>query len=228
MIGIIGAMDIEVENLISAMTGSEEHKYGNLTFYKGEIENKKVVVAKSGIGKVSAAMCAQTMILKFSPSLVINTGIAGSLNKNVSIKDVVIAESVVQYDMDTSAIGDPVGLISGINIVEIPVYKEAIKKMEDACKNLNIQKCHVGVIATGDKFISKKEDANYISNTFNALACEMEGASIGQVCYCNDVNFLVVRSISDGGNEEAQIDYPTFAKIAAENSKKIIFEYLKD
>jgi len=115
MIGIIGAMQTEVELLISRLEGAEKRTVSGIDFYSGKLEKKDVVVAKCGIGKVFAAMCAQTMILAFAPAVIVNTGVAGTLTPRLSIGQVALADRVVQHDMDTSPLGDPVGLISGIN-----------------------------------------------------------------------------------------------------------------
>ena len=119
-VGIIGAMQIEVEALCAAMENTETETVGNMTFVLGDLRGKRVVCAKCGIGKVFAAMCAQTMILRYAPACIINSGVAGTLSETLSIGQIALAEQVVQHDMDTSPIGDPVGLISGINIIYIP------------------------------------------------------------------------------------------------------------
>lgn len=228
MIGIIGAMNIEVEMLLNSMTFVENTIISGINYHKGKIENKEVVVAVAGIGKVNAAICTQTMILTFNPTIIINTGVAGGIGDNLSIGDVVIASSVVQHDMDTSAVGDPVGLISGINIVNIPCNEEVSYKILHIAERLNMGKNHIGVVATGDKFINSKEESKRIRNMFNAIACEMEGGSIGQVCYINKVDFCILRAISDSGDDDSNIDYKEFSVKAAENSKKILIEYLKE
>ena len=116
-IGIIGAMQIEVEALCAAMENTETETVGNMTFVRGDLRGKRVVCAKCGIGKVFAAMCAQTMILRYTPACIINSGVAGTLSDTLTIGQIALAEQVVQHDMDTSPIGDPVGLISGINVI---------------------------------------------------------------------------------------------------------------
>ena len=218
LIGIIGAMDIEVSGIVSAMQNVTEKTISGIKYYKGILNNKEVVVAKSGIGKVFAAICAQTMILEFQPCVVINTGVAGSLTNHLNVLDVVVATKVVQHDMDTSAIGDPKGLISGINKIFIESDSSVIEKLVHSSSE--VECCAFkGIIASGDKFIAEKCDKSLINAEFGAVACEMEGASIGQVCFVNNVPFGVIRAISDG--EGAEMDYITFANIAAQNSVKI-------
>ena len=223
IIGIIGAMDIEVDSIIASMKRKKIKVISSIKFVSGKIRGKKVVVAKCGIGKVFAALCAQTMILNFKPSVIVNTGVAGSLKKGISVLDVVVASSVVQHDMDTSALGDPKGLISGINVINIDTDKDASRTLTYAAENTQC-KVRNGIIASGDKFISDKAEKDSICQQFDAMACEMEGAAIGQVCYVNKVPFSVLRTISDG--DGAEMDYMEFAPKAAEQSAKIIDNFI--
>ncbi|MBE6562798.1 MAG: 5'-methylthioadenosine/adenosylhomocysteine nucleosidase [Ruminococcaceae bacterium] len=226
MIGIIGAMEVEVAALKSEIENKEVTEISGIEFVKGDLCGKEVVVAKCGVGKVFAALCAQTMILKFAPDCIINTGVAGSLSEKLGVCDVAIAESVVQHDMDTSAIGDPVGLISGINIINIPADKNVSELLTSVVSDLGIN-TYAGAIASGDQFISSAEKKSYITNTFCAVACEMEGAAIGHVCYVNNVPFGVVRAISDNADGTSHMDFPTFAAKAAEISIKTVKEFVK-
>lgn len=225
IIGIIGAMDIEVDELIAVMTEKEIKTISSINFVKGKIYDKNVVVAKCGIGKVFAAICAQTMILEYNPKCIINSGVSGALSDNLSIMDTVIADKVVQHDMDTSPLGDPKGLISGINIIYINADNDLSEKIENSAKDLNLN-VNRGIIASGDQFIANENKKLEILNNFNAISCEMEGASIGQVCYVNSIPFAIMRTISDGKGEA--IDYNTFAKSAAEQSIKIIKNFLNN
>lgn len=224
-IGIIGAMDIEIDGLVAKMTNVNTKKISNIIFYQGEISGKSVVVAKCGIGKVFASICAQTMIMEFKPSVIINSGVAGTLTRELGVLDIAIAKNVAQHDMDTSAIGDPVGLISGINLVYIDANNDVVNALENACKALNY-KALSGTVASGDKFVASSEDKNRIATTFGAIACEMEGASIGQTCYVNNVPFGILRAISDG--EGAELDYQEFAPLAAKQSIKIVKKFIEE
>ncbi|MBQ9744407.1 MAG: 5'-methylthioadenosine/adenosylhomocysteine nucleosidase [Clostridia bacterium] len=223
LIGIIGAMDIEVNGLISDMEGSVTEIHGGISFTKGILYGKNVVVSKCGIGKVFASMCTQTMILKYSPDLIINSGVAGTLDKELNILDAVIASSVVQHDMDTSPLGDPKGLISGINVVNFDTDKDISCKLANASSDMGVNTVS-GIIASGDQFIASPDKKADIFNTFGAIACEMEGAAIGQVCYVNQVPFTVMRTISDGKGEA--LDYHAFSVIAANKSMQIIKQFL--
>ena len=227
MIGILGAMDIEVDGLIKAATDIKKKVISGITFYECKIHGKQVVIAKCGIGKVNSAMSCEAMILAFNPSLIINTGVAGSLSKNLKIGDIVVSSDVCQHDFDTSPVGDPIGLLPGINMVKIPADNKAIEDFLKVSKKLGLN-AESGLVASGDQFISSKEQKDFIVNNFSAIACEMEGGSIGQVCCQNGTPFLVLRALSDSADEGAVEDYPTFAKKAAENSINMILEYLKD
>ena len=227
MIGIIGAMDIEVENLKNAIKQAETKNVSGIDFVSGEIEGKSVVIAKAGIGKVNAAVCAQTMILLYKPDVVINTGVAGSLSPEASIGDIVIGTDAVQHDMDTSPLGDPVGFISGINTVWLQCDETTREKLLSAAGKIGGFKTVCGRIATGDAFLNSTEQKEKIVRNFSAVAGEMEGGSIGQVCVINKTPFAVVRAISDNADGSSHMDYPTFLKIAAENSTKLMLEYIK-
>ncbi len=226
-IGIIGAMKIEVDAIQALMKDAEKQIISGITFISGELYDKTIVVAECGIGKVFAAICAEAMILNFNPDVIINTGVAGGLEASLKIGDIAIAQSVVQHDMDTSPLGDPVGLISGINIINIPCDKNIVEMLINVVNDLGIN-CVSGVIASGDQFINGAEKKEWLVKNFNAISCEMEGASIGHVCYVNKVPFCVVRSISDGADDDSHMDYPEFCKLAAKNSTEVIKAFVKN
>lgn len=228
MIGIIGAMRIEVEKINSMIENKEIKKYGIVEYTSGKLFGKDVVTSVCGVGKVNAAICAQTMILKFSPDVIINTGVGGSLSPELKIGDIAVAESLVEHDMDTSPIGDPVGLISGLNIINIPADEKTVEKLVEGIATLNDIKAIRGVIASGDQFIADPEAKSRIVSNFGAIACEMEGASIGHVCYASSVPFAVVRAVSDCADGSSHMDYPTFLPIAADNAAKLIEYFVKN
>ena len=223
MIGIIGAMDIEIEHINAVMEEKEEFTVSGALYTKGTIDGKDVVTAVCGIGKVFAAMCAQTMIVKFGADKVINTGVAGGLTDKTDILDTVVATALVQHDMDTTYFGDPRGLISGINVVEFPCDKALAEKI-----TANVEgNCVRGIVASGDCFVADNDKKKEISETFNAVACEMEGAAIAQVCYVNKIPFCVLRTISDGANGE-EMSYEKFRVVAAEKAANIIIKTIKE
>lgn len=227
-IGIIGAMDVEVNELIESMNNIKKETISGIVYYEGTLQDKDVVVAKCGVGKVHAAVCAQTMILRYKPDALINTGVAGSLNSNLDIADLVISDNVVQHDMDTSGIGDPVGLISGLNIINIPCPKELVEKIKKSADTIEGTNVKVGTIASGDQFICNQDKKEYIVKHFDALCAEMEGAAIGHVCFLNKVDFCIIRAISDKADGSAHMDFPEFVKIAAKKSTQLINTFLKN
>ena len=226
IIGIIAAMDSEIAAIKDKMTEKTTENISGIDFVKGNLCGKDVVVAKCGIGKVFAAICAQTMILKYSPCLVINTGVGGTLTNKLGIGDIAVASDVVQHDMDTSPLGDPVGLVSGINVVHFPADKNALENICKAADSLGINNAK-GTIASGDQFIASGEKKAYIVENFGAVACEMEGAAIGHVCYVNDTPFAVIRAISDSADDSSHMDYGEFLKIAAERSFKVVTSFVE-
>ncbi len=221
MIGIIGAMKIEVETIKNLMENKTSEVISGVEYVKGTLHGKEIVTAVCGIGKVAAAMCTQTMILKYSPDRIINTGVGGSLSTKLSIGDIAVAESLVQHDMDTSPLGDPLGLISGINTVNIPADKGVVETLLSCVEKLDVKGVK-GVIASGDQFIASAEKKKFITDNFDAIVCEMEGASIAQVCYTNGVPFGVVRAVSDCADGSSHMDYGEFLPMAAANAAKLI------
>ena len=222
MIGIISAMTLETEMLINKSSFDITETITGIDFHKIEIGGKEVVLSVSGVGKVNAARVAEAMILTYNPDFIINTGVAGGLNPALSIGDIVLSEKLVQHDMDTSALGDPVGMISGINMVKLPASQTLCEKIEKTAERLGIP-CARGVIASGDQFIADRKKKEWIRDTFDAIACEMEGAAIGQACYANGVAFAVLRAISDNADDAAgTMDYPTLCERAAKQTQRLI------
>lgn len=228
MTGIIGAMHIEVETIKSLMENKTVEVISGVEYVKGTLHGKEIVIAVCGIGKVAAAMCAQTMILKYAPDCIINTGVGGSLSTKLAIGDIAVAESLVQHDMDTSPLGDPIGLISGIGVVNMPADEKVINLLSEGIETLENVKGMRGVIASGDQFIASDVKKKFITDNFGAIVCEMEGASIAQVCYTNGVPFGVVRAVSDCADGSSHMDYGEFLPIAAANAAKLIEYFVKN
>lgn len=226
MIGIIAAMDVEMKSLRSYMENTETEVISGIRFVRGTLEGKDVVTAVCGIGKVFAALCAQTMILHYQPRCIINTGVAGTLTDALTIGSIAVSSAVVQHDMDTSPLGDPVGLISGINKVELPADCLLTGQLSACAKVMGI-KTATGVIASGDQFVASAERKAFIVEHFKAIACEMEGAAVGQVCYVNKVPFCVLRAISDSADGSSHMDYPTFVQMAAEQSVALLRRFMR-
>lgn len=227
MIGIICAMKIEAEAIIASLSDTRTETVSGVEFTVGKRYDKEVVVAICGIGKVFAAICTEAMILKFAPTLIINSGVAGTLTDRLSIGDIAIAKSLVQHDMDTSPLGDPVGLVSGINKIYFDADETAVAALEKAAASVGANSV-VGTIASGDQFMSDTAKKNAIRDRFTAIACEMEGAAVAHVAYVNGVPFAVLRAISDSASGDAQMEYPKFVAMAAERSHAIIDAFLKE
>jgi len=227
MIGIIAAMVPEIEAVKAAMTDKETKTVSGIEFVSGRLYGKEAVVAKCGIGKVFAAICTQTMILTYSPDFIINIGVGGTLTDKLTIGDIAISGDVVQHDMDTSPLGDPVGLVSGINIVHFPADKALTEGLYSAATRASIN-CIIGTVASGDQFIASKERKSFIRDSFGAICCEMEGAAVGHVCHVNRVPFAVLRAISDSADDSSHMDYGEFVLLAAERSFNVISEFVKN
>lgn len=227
MFGIIGAMDVEIESIISNLEDKKIVTKSSITFTTGKIGSTELVVAMCSPGKVNAAICTQVMLDNFLVSLVINVGVGCAIGKDVAIGDIVVATDVCEYDMDITALGEPKGYFECYDLTKFPCSSDFSDTVSEIAESLN-KKVHRGTIASGDTFISSNEIKSQIIADFDAVAGEMEGGAIGHTCYQNKIPFAVIRSISDGGDENAQMDYPTFKKIAAENSTAIILKLFEN
>lgn len=221
MIGIIGAMPVEVDKFKSQMLGVSTETISGTEFVCGTLWGHPAVVAVSGVGKVNATICAQAMIMRYEPRFIINSGVAGGLDSELNICDTVIATSVIQHDMDTSPLGDPIGFISGIGVVDIPADTELSEKLHQAALKNGIHSI-LGKIVSGDQFINSREKKDFLKKTFAASACEMESAAIGHVCFKNEVPFAILRSISDNADDSSHLSYTEFVEIAADNLEKVM------
>lgn len=229
MIGIIGAMRIEVETIRGWMTEKQTEIIGGMEFVSGLLHGRQVVTAVCGIGKVSAAMCAQAMIMKFAPECIINTGVAGSLSPEVRIGDIAVATQLVQHDVDATPLGDAPGYLTGPDCVYLPTDPAVTAKLEAAAAAIPGVRCVRGTIASGDQFIADAAKKQRITETFdNVVACEMEGASIAQVCVCNGVPFSVVRAASDCADGSGHMDYAEFLPVAADRAAQMIDGFVKN
>ena len=225
MIGIIGAMQIEIDKLVDRMANAETILISGIVFHRGKLNGVPTVVAVSGVGKVFAALCAQTMILRFGVSKIINTGVAGGIAPDVMLGDFVIASGLCQHDMDTSGVGDPKGLISGVNKVFFDTDPGMLRETLAASAELNYR-AEAGIIASGDQFVCDRSRKTWIHEYFKASAVEMEGAAIAQVCFVNSIPFLVIRAISDDASGHAPTSYQQFAKEAAQRSATLTLKVI--
>ena len=226
-IGIIGAMEVEVAILKEKMEDVRIIKKASMDFYEGILAGKKVVVVRSGIGKVNAGICAQILADVFSVDAIINTGIAGSLNKNINIGDIVLSTDVVQHDMDATGFGYRKGQIPQMPVFFFNADDNLRRLAAEVCKEVNPDiQVFEGRIASGDQFVCDQDVKNRIVSEFSAYATEMEGAAIGQAAYLNEIPFLVVRAISDKAGGSAQMDYSEFEKAAVDHSVRLTLNML--
>ena len=226
-IGIIGAMEVEVAILKEKMEDVRIIKKASMDFYEGILAGKKVVVVRSGICKVNAGICAQILADVFSVDAIINTGIAGSLNKYINIGDIVLSTDVVQHDMDATGFGYRKGQIPQMPVFFFNADDNLRRLAAEVCKEVNPDiQVFEGRIASGDQFVCDQDVKNRIVSEFSAYATEMEGAAIGQAAYLNEIPFLVVRAISDKADGSAQMDYSEFEKAAVDHSVRLTLNML--
>ena len=224
MYGIIVAMESERDTLLAHMKDIREARVYDMTFYIGLLGEKEVVLAQSGVGKVNAAFGTLAMIERYAPSLILNTGVAGGLAEGIAQGDVAVAENLVQHDMDTSPLGDPVGYISGIGKVYLPCDETLVSAAMRAAEKLGY-KAYRGTVASGDAFIGTSEARTRILTNFeSAVSCEMEGASCAHVAYRAGIPFAAVRTISDSANGDAPMDFSAFVMEAAKKNARLIEE----
>ena len=222
VIGIISAMSEELELLLNDMEIEEKTHKANMTFHKGKVWGKDVVAVVSGIGKVNAAVCTQILISEYKVNSVINVGVAGGIGKDIYPGDVVVAENLVQHDMDTTVFGDAHGQIPRLDTFDFECDKELVRLAKLACDEIKEINTFSGRIVSGDQFIASVDKIKWLESEFGAAACEMEGASIAHVCYLNSIPFVIIRSISDNANNGAHMDYEKFIPIGVKNSTTIL------
>lgn len=227
MIGIIGAMEEEVAALKEAMEIEETVEQAAMTFCKGRLCGKEVVVVRSGIGKVNAGICAQILVDRFQADTLINTGIAGSLDAKIDIGDMVISTDAVHHDMDASIFGDPVGQVPRMDTLFFPADEELVQKALQANEKANPDiHTFTGRVASGDQFIASKQAKDKIVENFRPMCVEMEGAGIAHAAYLNQVSYVIIRAISDKADNSATMDYPTFEQQAITHSVRLMKELL--
>lgn len=206
MIGIIAALDIEARRLKEKMEDTAVASFAGMQFFKGKIEHKDVVVVQSGVGKVNAACCVQLLVDKYRVDRVINVGVAGGLAPGLHIGDVVVSDDAVQYDVDARAFGHPVGEIPNMDITYFPADKYLLRLAKTASETSGVP-IHIGRILTADIGLGDSEVKAQLVETWNGACVEMEGAAVAQACYINNIGYLVIRSISDNADDDANDTY---------------------
>lgn len=226
-VGIIGAMQEEVSSLIVDMNIKNKLNKASMVFNEGTIYDRDVVIVVSGIGKVNAAICTQILIDEFDVDAVINVGIAGGIGENVYPGDVVIAEDLVQHDMDAVGFGYPFGQIPRMDVFSFKCDEQLVKCAKDACDKISDINVFTGRIVSGDQFVADVQKIRWLKAKFDAISCEMEGASIAHVAHLNNKKFVIIRSISDNADNGAHMDYDKFEALAVQNSNKILRSMLQ-
>lgn len=223
VIGIIGAMDVEVNTLKEAADITETTKIAEMEFCKGTLGGKNVVIVKCGMGKVNAGICAHTLINNFNCTKIINTGVAGSLDNQIDIGDIVVSVDAVQHDYDVEAIGFQKGEIPYTGLYAFPA-DEALRAAAVKAAQESAPEVHVfeGRVCSGDQFISTKEQKDIIVGNFGGMCCEMEGAAIAQTCYLNNTPYVIIRAISDKNDGSQAVEFSEFEAEAAANCARIV------
>ena len=220
-LGIIGAMTEEVETLVETLENVKKAKIAGSTFYEGKLEGLDVVIVQCGVGKVNAAMCSQVLCSSYGVTHIVNTGIAGSLCAELDIGDLVVSRDAMYHDMDAVHFGYPMGKVPGMDVTAFPADEKMIGYAFAAAEAVNPGHTKIGRIASGDQFVAVKDVKERIISVTQGLCTEMEGAAIAQTAYRNEVPFVILRAISDKADDSAEMDYPTFEKIAAHRCAEV-------
>ena len=220
-LGIIGAMKIEIETLKESLEGLTTSCRTGMEFYEGKLEGIPVVIVQCGVGKVNAAMCAQILCDCYGVTHLINTGIAGSLNAELDIGDLVVSKDAMYHDFDCVHFGYEMGKVPGMDTVTFPADDTLIGYAFAAAESLNPGHTKIGRVASGDQFVAEKALKEQIISRTQGLCTEMEGAAIAQTAYRNRLPFVILRAISDKADDSAEMDYPTFERIAAHRCAEV-------
>lgn len=227
MLGIIGAMEIEVNRIKEQMEDVSVTDKAGMSFFEGKWNGNDVVVVRSGIGKVNAAVCAQILADTFHADAIINTGIAGSLKNEINIGDIVLSTDAIQHDMDAQGFGYAPGVIPQMEVSDFQADEKLIELAKKCCAEVcpDIQ-VFTGRVVSGDQFISDKKKKEWLSSQFEGLCAEMEGAAIAQAAYLNSIPFVIIRAISDKADDSATVDYPTFERQAIAHSVALVENFV--
>ncbi|MCM3784266.1 5'-methylthioadenosine/adenosylhomocysteine nucleosidase [Neobacillus mesonae] len=225
-IGLIGAMDEEIELLLSDMDNIERSEFAGITYTEGNVYGKRVVVCKSGVGKVNAAVTTQMLIEKFGVSLIIFTGVAGAVHPELEIGDIVISTACIQHDMDVTPLGFKRGEIPYQETSAFPADPILIDLAASACEELSAKHLK-GIVLSGDQFIASKDTVSNLYEEFQGACAEMEGAAVAQVSFMNKVPFVVLRGMSDKADGSAHVNFAEFTVESSRKSHRIVEYMLK-
>lgn len=227
-IGVIGAMEEEIEILKQRMDAEEKKRLASMDFYSGTYGGREVVIVRSGIGKVNAAVCTQILADIFEVDMIINTGVAGSLDAAINIGDIVLSVDALQHDVDATVFGYEPGVIPRMQSSVFQADGHLVELAREICSKVNPEiGVHTGRVVSGDQFVSDPIVKDRLANTFNGSCTEMEGAAIAQAAYLNHIPFLIIRAISDKADGSAQMDYGEFEAKAIEHTVNLMDGLLK-
>jgi len=228
-LGIIGAMELEVEALKAEMTVSKITKRAEMEFYEGTLNGVQVVIVRSGVGKVNAALCTQILADLFQVTHIINTGVAGSLNPKLDIGDILVSTDALHHDVDATIFGYRPGEVPQMGLREFPADQRLVTLAIEACEKVNPDiKAVPGRVVSGDQFISDKKVKERLINEYHGYCAEMEGAAIAHSAYLNHIPFVIIRAISDKADDSAEMEYPVFEAAAAKHSAALVKELVKN
>ena len=232
-LGIIGAMEVENKIILDALKAEgqiKETKAGGTVYYEGKLGSLQVVLARSGVGKVNAALCAQRMIIQFGADFIVNSGIAGAVGKGLGVLDVVVSSDAVYHDMDASAWGYKVGQIPQMDIYSFEADKKMLEAIQNIFPELPEAKGHklaVGRVASGDQFVADKGLKARIIENCDPLCVEMEGAAVAHACHLSGVPFVIIRTLSDMADDNEETTYIFNEETAAHLSGAIMLAIIK-
>lgn len=227
-IGIIGAMELEVEALKEQMDVKNIVEKASMKFYEGTLRGKDVVIVQCGIGKVNAGICVQILADLFQVDAVINTGVAGSLRAEINIGDIVVSTDACEHDMDVTALGYKKGIIPQMKESFFKADRQLVEAAIEVCREVNPDiNVYEGRVLSGDQFISGEEIKNKLIDLFDGSCTEMEGAAIAHAAFLNEIPYVVIRAISDKADGSAHMDYPEFERAAAAHSAKLVENLVK-
>jgi len=225
-IAIMGAMSEEIEPLLAKVKNIKRVEYANNSYYEATYKGKEIVIAYSKIGKVFASLTATILLEKFKCNKLLFSGVAGAISPDLNIGDLIIADGLCQHDLDIVAFGHPYGYVpEGEVCIPTDVKMRTIAKEVAQKRGLTLKE---GIIATGDQFVANSERKEWIGDTFNAKALEMEGASVAVICNALDVPFFILRAISDSANDEAGVDFDEFLASSAKISADFILDMVEN
>ncbi len=227
-IGVIGAMQEEVELLQKRLQEAEVQHHAGMTFYKGLLHGHRVVCVKSGVGKVNAALCTQALIDRFGAEAILFTGVAGALDPSLEIGDIVVSSSSMQHDMDATPLGFPRGAIPYQEVYDFPADPSLMRLAEQACERVFPGRSRIGKVLSGDQFIADRDAVKWMHEELHGFCVEMEGAAVAQVCHMYGIPHVIIRSMSDRADGSAHVNFEEFKIEAAEKSIAIVNDMIQN